>query len=145
MKLDLKKTYLVITLSRAVAVLSNFILVSVLVKELNVQSYGFYALLISMINWIYFFDLGINKGLKNVKINGKSFKDIIVDDFRNKAGYYLESNLYNTIDFGIPQKRKRYIFIGSKNKEGHVLDNTPPDFVSEIKDFYSDKLKRVNK
>ena len=65
-------------------------------------------------------------------INGKSFKDIIVDDFRNKAGYYLESNLYNTIDFGIPQKRKRYIFIGSKNKEGHVLDNTPPDFVSEI-------------
>ena len=69
MKFDLKKTYLVITLSRAVAVLSNFVLVSVLVKELNVQSYGFYALLISMINWIYFFDLGINKGLKNLITN----------------------------------------------------------------------------
>ena len=56
------------------------------------------------------------EGLKNVKINEKSFKDIIVDDFKNKAGYYLESKLYNTIDFGIPQKRKRFIFIGSKNK-----------------------------
>ena len=32
--------------------------------------------------------------------------------------------------------------IGSKNKEGHALDNMPPDFVDEIKDFYSDKLKR---
>ncbi len=69
MKYDLKKTYLVITLSRSVAVLSNFILISVLVKELNIQSYGFYALLISMINWIYFFDLGINKGLKNIITN----------------------------------------------------------------------------
>ena len=35
--------------------------------------------------------------------------------------------------------------IGSKNKEGHALDNMPPDFVDEIKDFYSDKLKKVNK
>ena len=35
--------------------------------------------------------------------------------------------------------------IGSKNKEGHVLDSGIPDFVDEIKDFYSDKLKNVNK
>ena len=35
--------------------------------------------------------------------------------------------------------------IGSKNKEGHILDSAPPDFVSEIKDFYSDKLKTVDK
>ena len=36
-------------------------------------------------------------------------------------------------------------YFGSKNKEGHILDSAPPDFVSEIKDFYSDKLKTVDK
>ena len=35
--------------------------------------------------------------------------------------------------------------IGSKNKEGHILDSKLPDFVSEVKDFYSDKLNDVEK
>jgi len=58
------------------------------------------------------------EGLKNVKNkDGKSFKDIIIDDFKNQAGYFLEAKLYNTIDFGVPQKRKRFIFIGSRDKK----------------------------
>ncbi len=35
--------------------------------------------------------------------------------------------------------------IGSKNKEGHILDSGIPDFVEEVKDFYSDKLTNKQK
>ena len=34
--------------------------------------------------------------------------------------------------------------IAKYNREGHVLDSELPDFVNEIKDYYSDKLKKVN-
>ena len=35
--------------------------------------------------------------------------------------------------------------IGSKNKEGHILDSGIPDFVEEVKDFYSNKLTNKQK
>ena len=57
------------------------------------------------------------EGLKSVNIDGKCFKDIIIDDFKEKSGYYLKVKLYNTRDFGVPQNRKRFIFIGSKNPD----------------------------
>lgn len=65
MKFDLVKTYPKITLYRIIAVASNFIITAILIRELESEVYGIYALLISLINWVYFFDLGINKGLKN--------------------------------------------------------------------------------
>jgi len=83
------------------------------------------------------------EGLKNVKLNGKSFLDIIVDDFRTKTGYYLDYKLYNTIDFGIPQKRKRFIFIGSKNKNSIKF---PEDIIScGVKLNTNEKKKRESK
>lgn len=33
--------------------------------------------------------------------------------------------------------------VAKQNKEGHVLDNELPDFVEEIKGYYSDKLKNI--
>ena len=34
--------------------------------------------------------------------------------------------------------------VAKQNKEGHALDEEMPDFVNEIKDHYSSKLKNIN-
>lgn len=80
---------------KLITVIANLLMVSVLIKELNIHSYGYYILLVSIINWVYFFDIGINKGLKNIiTINFEKNK------FKNLQ-YILNTTLSSSIAFYI--------------------------------------------
>ena len=46
--------------------------------------------------------------------NNKYIKDIIIEEFKN-IGYFAEFKILNAAEFGVPQLRKRVIFIASKN------------------------------
>ncbi len=48
--------------------------------------------------------------------NGDFVKDIIISEFK-KAGYNVEAQKLLAADYGVPQKRKRVIFIGTKTKK----------------------------
>lgn len=44
---------------------------------------------------------------------GESITDVIVSEF-SKLGYFVTANLVDTADYGVPQHRRRMIFIGNK-------------------------------
>lgn len=52
--------------------------------------------------------------------NNGFFKDKILDDF-NKIGYIVDFDVLNAVDYGVPQNRKRAIFIGTKMKNKIIL------------------------
>lgn len=53
------------------------------------------------------------KGLKTLQ-NGFVFKEIL--EIGRKLGYHVQWNIVDTADFGVPQYRKRIIFIGTSKK-----------------------------
>ncbi len=52
-------------LFKFLSILISFLLVRYLLKYLDVSDYGLWAVIISFLNWIIFFDLGIANGVKN--------------------------------------------------------------------------------
>ena len=57
------------------------------------------------------------KGLISMKNeNGEHIVDIVKKEFK-KIGYNVEFRVLNVADYGVPQKRERVIFIGSKDIE----------------------------
>jgi DNA (cytosine-5)-methyltransferase 1 len=46
--------------------------------------------------------------------NGQLIKDLIVEEF-NKIGYKVEYKVLTAADYGVPQMRKRVIFVATKN------------------------------
>jgi DNA (cytosine-5)-methyltransferase 1 len=59
--------------------------------------------------------------------------DFIIE-FTSKIGYNLQLSLANAVSYGIPQKRKRVIFLASKNKK----------FESQIPTLSDEQIKSVN-
>lgn len=53
-------------------------------------------------------------------LSGKSFVGIISEHFVS-LGYYIRHNIFNVSGYGVPQTRRRFIFVAS-------LDNFPDDF-----------------
>lgn len=45
--------------------------------------------------------------------HGEMIKDLIVSDFNN-IGYFVKHKVLNAADFGVPQQRKRVIFVATK-------------------------------
>ncbi|MFH1694416.1 MAG: DNA cytosine methyltransferase [Patescibacteria group bacterium] len=77
--------------------------------------------------------------------NGEMVKDIIQEEFR-KIGYYVESNVLLAANYGVPQKRRRIVFIGTKMKKNITFpepthSNTPFKTIGgkEIKKWVSVK------
>lgn len=86
-----------------------------------------------------------------VSLFGGQIKDTIIEKFK-EMGYFVNYEVLNTADFGIPQKRKRVIFVGMKQglfrfpignvKEvtcGMALSDLPPliDTLGEFEQEYT--------
>lgn len=60
-------------------------------------------------------------GILSSKINNKKLIDILERDF-GKIGYKVKRHKLMATDFGVPQKRKRVVLIGSKNGQAEMPD-----------------------
>lgn len=88
-------------------------------------------------------------------INGVNVKDLIISEF-NRIGYRAEYKILNAADYGVPQARKRVVFIASKEDKisfpkpylspsqyvtvGDALGNIDPDG-----DYYFEPLTEFQK
>lgn len=95
-------------------------------------------------------------GLLSMKAHsGVNIKDLIISEF-NRIGYSVEYKILNAADYGVPQLRKRVVFIASKDKPisfpkpylkpenyvtvGDALGNIDPDG-----DYYLDAITSFQK
>jgi O-antigen/teichoic acid export membrane protein len=62
---NLKQTFLTLGLVRVLTVLSNFLITGLLLRILDVDSYGVYTAMFSLLSWMFLFDIGISKGMRN--------------------------------------------------------------------------------
>ncbi|MBZ9572555.1 DNA cytosine methyltransferase [Patescibacteria group bacterium] len=73
-------------------------------------------------------------GLKTLH-NGKIVKDIL--KVAKRLGYQVQYDIINAEDFGVPQRRKRIIFIGTKKKASNLLQPEQSNIVS-VRDALND-------
>ena len=105
---------------------------------------------------------GFTMEFKNNHIKGKKYSQIVTDQL-TKKGYNVYGKLINFGDYGIPQKRTRFILVGIRNDIKHssvekaksffyLLENNKYDFLLKkqlsinpnIKDAISDLLCSKN-
>lgn len=73
-------------------------------------------------NLIFFENVkGFTLGFKNNKRKGKAYSKFVVNELE-ELGYSVKGQLINFAEFGIPQKRTRYILVGIKNEL--LIENT---------------------
>lgn len=72
--------------------------------------------------------------------NSNQTREEIIKDF-NKLGYYVEAKILNSADFGVPQIRKRVIFIGSKNKNNIMFPKKTHTIYKTVKEALHDLPK----
>jgi O-antigen/teichoic acid export membrane protein len=75
----LKRSMLLNTLSKPVSMVIAFLYTPLLLNYLGEESYGIWVTILSIINWINFFDIGIGNGLRNLlvkEIEGEDTKSI---------------------------------------------------------------------
>lgn len=69
------------------SILINFLMVPLMLKYLDSKEYGLWLLILSIINWIYTFDIGIGNSLRNkiaeyrVKENDIKIKEVIITSY----------------------------------------------------------------
>jgi len=73
-------------------------------------------------------------GMKNLN-NNQVFNDII--KISDKLGYFINWKIIDTSNIGVPQKRKRLIFIGTKIKANGIL-NFPASNIVTVKEALDD-------
>ena len=69
------------------SILINFLMIPLMLKYLDSKEYGLWILILSIINWIYTFDIGIGNSLRNkiaeyrVKENDTKIKEVIITSY----------------------------------------------------------------
>lgn len=69
------------------SILINFLMIPLMLKYLDSKEYGLWLLILSIINWIYTFDIGIGNSLRNkiaeyrVKENDIKIKEVIITSY----------------------------------------------------------------
>lgn len=76
---------------------------------------------------------------KEIKKFQEPVIELIKREFK-KIGYHVEFELFDVADFGVPQTRKRVIFIGAKNKSDIVFPKRTHSDKDET-DLFGRKLK----
>jgi len=83
---------------------------------------------------------------KNID-KGKKYSNYVVDALK-RNGYYVKGELVNFGDYGIPQKRTRFILVGVRNDLENASKLSAESFFSKIKEnrhsFLSGKNLTVN-
>lgn len=77
---------------------------------------------------------GFTIGFKNKNSRGEPYSNYVADELR-KLGYSIYAKIVDFSEFGIPQKRKRFILVG-------VLEGDPKLFFKEIVSSRVNFLKR---
>lgn len=76
-------------LFRILTVIISFILVPIMLKYLGNEQYGMWSVLLALINWILFFDLGLANSVKNKVAECYASKDYYNANVYLSTGYYL--------------------------------------------------------
>jgi DNA (cytosine-5)-methyltransferase 1 len=83
---------------------------------------------------------------KNID-KGKKYSNYVVDALK-RNGYYVKGELVNFGDYGIPQKRTRFILVGVRNDLENASKLSAESFFSQIKEnrhsFLSGKNLTIN-
>lgn len=88
----LSKSMIISTLCKPLSMIVSFLYTPILLNYLGEESYGIWATILSVVNWINYFDVGIGNGLRN-----QLTKDICK---RDKAGInYSVSTAYVLLSF----------------------------------------------
>jgi DNA (cytosine-5)-methyltransferase 1 len=90
---------------------------------------------------------GFTMEFKKNKDKGKEYSSY-VENALNRAGYYVKGELVNFGEYGIPQKRTRFILVGVRKDLANASKELAETFFSTIKDnrhsFLSEKNLTVN-
>lgn len=62
---NLKKTFFIIGIFRVLIIISNFVITALLIRVLGRENFGIYVALLSVFTWMFLFDLGLGKGMRN--------------------------------------------------------------------------------
>lgn len=74
---------------------------------------------------------GFTLEFKKNKEKGKKYSDYVRKEL-DRAGYYVEGELINFADFGVPQKRTRFILVGVQKKFAKYRKKTAKKFFDYI-------------
>jgi DNA (cytosine-5)-methyltransferase 1 len=90
---------------------------------------------------------GFTIEFKKNKDKGKEYSSY-VENALNKAGYFVKGELVNFGDYGIPQKRTRFILVGVRKDLANASKEMANTFFSKIKEnrdsFLSEKRLTIN-
>jgi DNA (cytosine-5)-methyltransferase 1 len=90
---------------------------------------------------------GFTMEFKKNKDKGKEYSSY-VENALNRAGYYVKGELVNFGEYGIPQKRTRFILVGVRKDLANASKELAETFFSTIKEnrhsFLSEKNLTVN-
>lgn len=95
-------------LFRVGAVGATFVSMPLMLKYLGPERFGIWATMLTLINWITFFDFGINNGVKN-KIAECIAKNEWIDLKKNIATAYVTIGIFSTVCFVLIWATHRYI------------------------------------
>lgn len=80
---------------------------------------------------------GFTMEFKKNKEKGIAYSQVVLENL-NKAGYYVQGKLVNFSEYGVPQKRTRFILIGVKKTLDNVTQETANSFFQKLeKNKYS--------
>lgn len=87
---------------------------------------------------------GFTQGFKKNNKKGKAYSIYVIDELKNK-GYTVQGHLINFADYGVPQKRTRFILVGIQNKFIKNTTNLNEEtFFEKIKNNKEDFLVSKN-
>jgi DNA (cytosine-5)-methyltransferase 1 len=76
---------------------------------------------------------GFTMEFKKNKEKGKQYSSYVVKEL-NDAGYFVKGQLVNFGEYGVPQKRTRFILVGVRKDLKHATQETANDFFSKIQE-----------
>lgn len=128
-KNPLKRSMFLNTLSKPASMLVSFLYTPILLSYLGNESYGIWAAMLSVINWINYFDVGIGNGLRNLLV--KEINNNNLDEANQSVSTgYIALSVISSIVFSIGST---WILFGNINQAfGTDINIRPALFASFV-------------